>query len=365
MVHHTYAVNRWLSKELRASFMPRSDIQTAMLFLGQMLIYMVCLVGAIADSSMVVNGFFSLAIGVVIGQIFTIAHDAAHQSFAKRPWLNQIIARFGFLLALHSYTLWVWEHNVKHHGYTNIKGKDPTWAPRTKAEFDRFSPPRQWLERFYRSPWGGGLYYLNEAWLKRHILPLSPDVRAQWKKHLPDSLLIFAAGIIQSYLLITLGRWIAPSKSPVEILMLGYIIPLLAWSSVMAIVTYFHHTHPEIPWLTQDEKIPFNQLQTHVTTHVTFSSLLNKLLYNIMEHTAHHLQPSISMHNLPVAQVQLEQSQGNTIVTYQWSLKEHLRIFRICKLYDFDKKCWLDFQGNPTSEPIKFHVANVQDNTTI
>jgi hypothetical protein len=37
MVHHTYAVNRWLSKELRASFMPRSDIQTAMLFLSKCL----------------------------------------------------------------------------------------------------------------------------------------------------------------------------------------------------------------------------------------------------------------------------------------------------------------------------------------
>lgn len=127
----------------------------------------------------------------------------------------------------------------------------------------------------------------------------------------------------------------------------------------MGFVIYLHHTHPTIPWFTKDERFPFNQVQTHVTVHIIFPEPLKTLLSNIMEHTAHHLQPSVPMYNLHHAQKQLEEVHSKNIVVYRWTLAEYLRITRICKLYDFEKSCWTDFDGNPTSEPIPISFSGI------
>jgi acyl-lipid omega-6 desaturase (Delta-12 desaturase) len=362
-MNKSYNLSDWLSAEIRTQLFQRSDLKALLFFTVQVLMYLICFLGAIADYSLIGNCIFTILTGLIIGQIFTIGHDAAHQSFAKSSFLNQFIARFAFLLTLHSYTLWVLEHNIKHHGNTNNKDKDVTWAPMTKEEFDRQSKIRQWLERFYRSPFGLGFYFIGEIWFKRHILPLNQDARSEWKKHLPDCFLIAAAGIIQPAIIISLGHSIAPSKSVIELLGLGLLMPLIIWSWVLSCIVYLQHTHPDIPWFQRSEKFQFSQLQIHVTAHVIFPKLIGSLLYNLMEHTAHHLQPSIPAYNLPVAQNQLEQVHSQSVIIYPWSFTEHLRIMQICKLYDFEQKCWTDFDGNPTSKVIHSHTRERLDST--
>ncbi|MGB3636188.1 MAG: fatty acid desaturase [Rivularia sp. (in: cyanobacteria)] len=351
-MNKSYALNTWQDKAKRAKLNQKSNRKAILIFLGQFSIYIVCLIGAIADYSIAANFIFSVYIGLVLGQLFLIGHDSCHQAFAKSPLLNKILGRFTFLLTLHSYTLWALEHNVKHHGYTNIKDKDPVWTPMTKKEFDRQRKARQWLERFYRSGFGSGVYYINEIWLKILILPINPDARSEWRKHLPDSFLVVAAFIIQPCIILYLGSLIAPSKPALEVLLLGWIIPFLSWNWIMGFLIYLHHTHPSIPWFRKDEKFPFNQIQTHVTTHVIFPEPFNKLFYNIMEHTAHHIQPSIPMYNLYAAQKHLEEIHIENIVIWHLTFTKYLQITRACKLYDYEQKCWTDFDGNSTSESI-------------
>ena len=169
---------------------------------------------------------------------------------------------------------------------------------------------------------------------------------------MPDAFLVFFSLITQLYILLYLGSFVAPSKSELEILLLGWLVPFLCWNWIMGIVIYLQHTHPKIPWLTENENFPFSQVQMHVTAHVIFPAPIGMLLYNIMEHTAHHLQTSIPSYSLYFAQKQIEEVHNQNMIIYQWTFAEYIRITKICKLYDFRRKCWTDFDGNPTSSSV-------------
>ena len=72
--------------------------------------------------------------GVV--RLFLIGHDACHGSFFKSPLLNDIFGRVAFLPSMTAFSLWDVGHNVAHHGFNNLKGRDQVWAPFSKEEFD-------------------------------------------------------------------------------------------------------------------------------------------------------------------------------------------------------------------------------------
>jgi omega-6 fatty acid desaturase (delta-12 desaturase) len=347
-----YTISTWLDAEAKTKIFKRSDSQAIFILIVQIFVYVACMIVALANFNVMVNIIASVYLGLVIGQIFVIGHDACHQSLAKSSRLNKVIGRIAFFFSLHSYTLWHLEHNVKHHGSTNLIDKDPSWSPLSKADFEKLSLLRQMLERVYRSPLGAGIYYFFEMWLKIHSFPIKTEVRSEWRKYWLDSLIVAISLITQPCLILILGKYIAPEKEPLEILMLGWIIPFLVWNWLMGFAIYLHHTHPAIPWFIENDKAPFDQLQTRVTIHVVFPKILGLLFFNIMEHTVHHLQPSISMKSLAFAQERLEKTYGESILTYRWSLKEYLRITRICKLFDPEKRCWTDFDGHPTSAPI-------------
>ena len=65
----------------------------------------------------VVLGLAMAAIG------FNVQHDAAHQAYSSRRWLNDLMALTLDLVGGSSY-LWNWKHNTIHHTYTNVSGYD-------------------------------------------------------------------------------------------------------------------------------------------------------------------------------------------------------------------------------------------------
>ncbi|MFM7643122.1 MAG: fatty acid desaturase [Cyanobium sp.] len=340
---------QWLDTESSIKLRQRSDWKALVFFLAQSLLYVGWLIGAIADYSILLNLVFSLSAGFIIGQLFVIGHDACHQALARHRWVNQLIGRLCFLPSLHSYSLWKLEHNIKHHQHTNIKTIDPSWVPLSKEEFESVSKPRQWLERFYRSVWGAGLYYMLELWMKKVVLPIDPDARRQWLQYLPDSLLVVAAFVLQPVLILALGGILAPSKSWMELLLLAWIIPFLCWNWFMGNVVYLHHTHPQISWFAEDPALGFAERQLQVSAHVILPQPFYSLLYNIMAQGAHHLNPVIPLYSVDQAQQKLEQSHPGRVLTYRWTLSEHLRITQACKLYDYSHHCWMDFNGVPTA----------------
>ena len=125
------AARRWrasLPDELRQRSLVRGGVLLSVAAVG----YVLSMVGAVWLPS-----FFGRAVSLslaplMIGALFIIGHDAAHNSFTPYGWLNRLLGRLVLLPAWHPYTSWAYAHNTLHHGGTNLRGKHPDFTPLTK-----------------------------------------------------------------------------------------------------------------------------------------------------------------------------------------------------------------------------------------
>ena len=147
------------------SILPVLRLLLDLAFLG------VCIAGACYFSSWWAKALMVVPASVAIARLFVIGHDACHGSYTRYDWLNKIVGRIAFLPSLTPFSLWDVGHNVAHHGFTNLKGRDQVWVPMSAEEWQAASKVRRVLERIYRSGFGQGLYYLIEMWWKKLILP--------------------------------------------------------------------------------------------------------------------------------------------------------------------------------------------------
>ncbi len=75
-----------------------------------------------------------------------IMHDANHESFSTRRWLNRLLAYTSDALGASSW-LWRFQHNTLHHGNANVVGVDADIALSPLA---RLAPSQAW-HRWYRA----------------------------------------------------------------------------------------------------------------------------------------------------------------------------------------------------------------------
>ena len=67
--------------------------------------------------SMVVIGIGMAGVGM------NVMHDANHEVFSSKKWVNKLMGSSIYILAGNDYN-WKVQHNVLHHTYTNIQGHD-------------------------------------------------------------------------------------------------------------------------------------------------------------------------------------------------------------------------------------------------
>lgn len=290
---------------------------------------------------------WGMVAGFVIGRLFILGHDACHQSLTPHRRLNRVLGRLAFLPSMTPYSLWDIGHNLVHHGQTNLKGFDFVWAPFSVDEFQHLSPARRLLERIYRSGWAPGLYYFLEMWWKRMYFPTKTYMGARRPVFLWDGILVTTFGLLWIGLL----AWAATAlgESLWLTLLTGFVVPFLFWNFMIGFVVYGHHTHTAVAWY--DNKTEWMRAQPFVSTtvHLIFRFKVGALMHHIMEHTAHHLDMGIPLYRLKEAQQFLEEHLPGRIIVQHFSWKWYFKTARLCKLYDFKRKCWLDFNGNPTS----------------
>lgn len=287
---------------------------------------------------------------VAIGMLFVIGHDAGHNSLTPVGWLNRLLGRLVMLPAYHPYTSWCHSHNVLHHGWTNLKGRHPDFPPFSKHEFDALPRWRRWLERFYRSPLGIGPFYAVEFFVKHLMLAYGHRRPADRRAFQIDRLSVVAfcvAQFVVAYLLtaytpgMLLPRWFYAGFSVA--------VTWSSWLCFMAYASYVQHTHPRMAWYDDEQEWSFYHVQLRSSAHVTFPWPIERLMNNIMDHPAHHLDPTIPLYNLPQSQRLLEEVASGHAVVYRWTPLEFLRTCAACKLYDFERHCWTDFAGVPTT----------------
>jgi linoleoyl-CoA desaturase len=88
-------------------------------------------------------GAASLSLGLAAAGIgFTIMHDANHQAFARRRWVNRVMALSLDLIGGSSY-VWSAKH-LAHHTYPNVTEHDPDIDSLPFARFDPAQRHRPW-----------------------------------------------------------------------------------------------------------------------------------------------------------------------------------------------------------------------------
>lgn len=282
-----------------------------------------------------------------IVRLFLIGHDACHGSFFRNATLNRICGRIAFLPSLTAYSLWDVGHNVAHHGFNNLKGRDQVWAPFSKEEFDRLPAYRRVLERIYRSGIGWGLYYFLELWWKKLYFATKKQIGSSRREYKLDSVLV-TAGLTGWIVLVAVVAY-ETEQSVWLLAALGIVIPFALWNVIMGFVVFVHHTHPKIAWFAKRQEWQRCRAYLTSTVQVRLPLGLDRLLHNIMEHNAHHVNPRIPMFALRRAQAALRERFAAEVHAYRLGWKSYMDCVRRCKLYDYANHAWLDFRGQVTS----------------
>ena len=134
-------------------------------------------------------------------------------------------------------------------------------------------------------------------------------------------------------------------------------VPWALWIYFMGIASFVQHTHPRTAWYDDPEEWQFYHVQLSSSTHMVLPWPLGAMLHHIMDHPAHHIDPTIPLYELPDSQARLEHHSPDDSIVVRLTLGEFLRICRVCKLYDYRRHCWLDFDGRPTTELALHHAT--------
>jgi omega-6 fatty acid desaturase (delta-12 desaturase) len=191
------------------------------------------------------------------------------------------------------------------------------------------------------------LYYLLEIWWKKMLFPNSTQVSPSRRVYRWDSILATAGSAFIIVCIVLVAR--VAGRSVLEAIIAGWVWPFLVWNWLMGFVIYQHHTHPSIAWFNDVDEWRYCESQVEGTTHIRFPRVVNLVLHNIMEHTAHHALTGIPLYHLRQAQGRLESELRAAIVVQKWTLGSYMRTLRACKLYDYRRRCWLNFDGHATS----------------
>ncbi len=286
-----------------------------------------------------------VALGVLltwsaIVRLFIIGHDACHQALTSSRRLNDAIGRLAFLVSLTPYSLWRAGHNIVHHGFNNLRGRDFIWEPKQAQEYLLLPRWRRALERVYRGPLGPPLYYFVEIWWKRLFFPNRRNMPAARSEFTGDSLLAAAAAAAWIGAIFWYTRthdrsfWVALS--------LAWLLPFVLWNWTVGLVVYLHHTHPKVPWFNQRREWQQHAAQVSATAHVLVPAPLGAWIHYIMEHPAHHLNATIPLYNLKAAQRHLYEI-GAKFERIPLTLAYYRRCLRTCKLYDYATGAWIPF----------------------
>ena len=289
-------------------------------------------------------GTILVTAGIV--RLFLIGHDACHGSFFGNRTLNAVCGRVAFLPSLTAFSLWEVGHNVAHHGFNNLKGRDQVWAPFSKAEYDALPRRRQWLERLYRSGAGWGAYYLVEMWWKKLYFASRKEIGSSRSKYKWDSALVTAGAALWLAAVAIVAR--STGQSFALLLALAVVVPFLLWNVTIGLVVYLQHTSPAIAWFAGRHEWQRRRAYLTATAEVRLPLGVDRLMHGIMQHHAHHLNPRVPMFTLRAAQQRLRERFPD-VCAYRLDRRTYLANVRSCKLYDYAEHAWLDFDRRVTA----------------
>lgn len=230
---------------------------------------------------------FWLAQGTMFWALFVVGHDCGHGSFSKHKWLNNLIGHLAHSPILVPFHGWRISHRT-HHANTGCIETDESWHPVAKSEYDDM----HWsvkLVRFQALLLAYPIYLFVRSHNRdgSHFLPSSPIFRPSEKWDVITSTIWWSAMIA---FLGVLGV-----KFGLLFLVKYYVMPYIVFVVWLDLVTYLHHTVPEIPWYRKDS---WFFLKGALSTIDHDYGFINNIHHNIGTHVAHHIFSTMPHYNL-------------------------------------------------------------------
>lgn len=226
--------------------------------------------------------------GTMMWALFVLGHDCGHGSFSRKRWINHLFGHICHSPLLVPYHGWRISHRT-HHTLHGDADREETWYPMTATEYRempgyvrllRFTPMLLWLFPFYlarRSPRHDG----------SHFHPGSDLFKPQEKWQVITSTawwLAMFAGLVAA------GVVYGPLAAA-----LYYVGPYLVFIAWLDLVTYLHHTDPDVPWYRGKEWSFAKGALSAVDRNY---GMVNEIHHNIGTHVLHHLFINIPHYKL-------------------------------------------------------------------
>ncbi len=318
-------------------------------FLVDFVVYVSGFLIVLFASSLWLKFLGSIIIAGGMGRLFSFAHNAAHENLTKSRRLNRVLAFVAFTPIFYNYRLWCYEHHFLHHPYCNDTKPD-AYRPFSKTEFDALPAWRQWLERLYRGPYvvGWSIYYLKERhWQTKIWVPAYVPHGLRGAAWVNTAWVAAYAAMLVAFLIHAPA--IANNLTITSALMFGLVFPLILFDGADGFTLYVQHTDPRIPWFKEAKIDREGAGRTElISVHLEVPRWLGWYAHETYSHPVHHLLPGIPFFRAYEAQRELNRLLGPAAVVRKANLAWLLDTTRRCQLYDWDKKQWLGFDGNPT-----------------
>ena len=285
-------------------------------------IFVVCVLYAIAYSldSWFFWPIFWVMQGTMFWALFVVGHDCGHGSFSRYKWLNNLIGHLSHTPILVPFHGWRISHRTHHKNTGNID-TDESWYPITESKFNEMG----WLEKFARFKLVLFLYplYLFKRSPGRkgsHFDPKSDLFRPSEKWDvLTSTICLIGMVALLGFLTYQFGfLW----------LLKYYLGPYVVFVMWLDLVTFLHHTDPDVPWYRGKD---WYFLKGALSTVDHDYGFINDIHHNIGTHVAHHIFLTMPHYHLKTATEAIKPVLGDYYRKSDYSILEaFIRGYNIC-----------------------------------
>jgi|SRR5579863_9015575 len=271
----------------------------------------------------------------IAGFNFNVNHDAMHDSYSRSRRINKIVSISSDIMGFSSY-MWRWKHNVCHHGYTNVMGRDADLNPRVFRGVSKEFP----MSGIYRFQY----VYLWIAYcllsLKRHwiddfkylIVGRVGTTSIRRPRFLETAWLLAGKVICACWML-----GIPLMRHRPSVVVLFYLITEFSLGFTLSVVFQFAHCVEQAEFVGDDDQFAFDWAVHQIESTADFcrgNALLTWYLGGLNYQIEHHLFPKISHVHYPALAPVVERSCERWGVRYSVhesvgaAIKSHLHFLK-------------------------------------
>jgi omega-3 fatty acid desaturase (delta-15 desaturase) len=234
--------------------------------------------------------FFWVAQGTMFWALFVVGHDCGHRSFSKYKWLNDLVGHLSHSPILVPFHGWRISHRTHHKNTGNID-TDESWYPISESYYNEMPAYMKFL-RYQMVLFLYPLYLFKRSPGKEgtHFFPNSSLFKPSEKWDIITSTVCWGAMIaLLGFLTYQWGIiW----------LIKYYLMPYIVFVMWLDLVTYLHHTDPDIPWYRGKD---WYFLKGALSTIDHDYGFINNIHHNIGTHVAHHIFLTMPHYHLKTA----------------------------------------------------------------